>query len=82
MTYTATLSVMAKKYTAQGDTAENAILNLKPSNVKGKGILVVEHGKEKREKVLLPHITNRLFNSVGLNREVALKNVSVLFQGL
>ena len=80
--YKATLSVLGRKYQAEGTTAQEAVANLKPTNVKGKGILSIEHGKDKREKILMPHIASRLFNTVGLNREVALKNISLLFAGL
>lgn len=82
MTYTATLKVMAQTCTAEGDTAKDAIFNLKPKNAKGKGILTVQHGDEKRERVLMPIITSRLFNTVGLNREVAMKNIAIMFDGL
>ena len=82
MKYEATLKVMAQTYTAKGDTAKDAIFALKPKNVKGKGILTVSNGKDTRERVISPMITSRLFNTVGLNREVALKNISILFDGL
>lgn len=82
MKYEATLKVMAQSYTAKGDSAKDAIFALKPNNVKGKGVLTVDNGTEKRERVLSPMITSRLFNTVGLNREVALKNINILFDGL
>ena len=82
MKYEATLKVMAQTYSAKGDSAKDAIFALKPKNAKGKGILTVQNGDQKRERVLTPMITSRLFNTVGLNREVALKNISILFDGL
>ncbi len=82
MKFTATLKVMAQTYSAKGDSAKDAIFALKPKNAKGKGILTVQNGDQKRERVLTPMITSRLFNTVGLNREVALKNISILFDGL
>ena len=81
MTYTATLTVMGQKCIATGETAIGAISNLKPKNVKGKGVLSIEHEGATRERILMPHIVQRLFNSVGLNREVAMKNIQMLFSG-
>lgn len=47
-----------------------------------KGVLTVEHGEEKKERIITPYMALRLFNSVGLNREVALKNISTMFAGI
>jgi len=82
MKYTATLTVMGQKHTALGSTAIDAVKALKVKNAKGKGVLSITNGKETREKVFMPQVLYRLFNSVGLNREVAMKNISILFDGL
>ena len=82
MKYEATLSVMGKKYAASGDTAVDAINALEAKNVKGRGVLTIKHGIIQRDRVLMPMIVSRLFNSTGLMRQVALKNMSVLFSGL
>lgn len=82
MKYTATLTVMGQKHTASGSTAIDAVKALKVKNAKGKGVLSITNGKETREKVFMPQVLYRLFNSVGLNREVAMKNISILFDGL
>lgn len=82
MKYKASVKVMAQTCTAEGETARDAIFALKPKNAKGKAILTVQHGDEKRERVLMPVITSRLFNTVGLNREVAMKNIAIMFEGL
>ena len=81
MKYKASLTAMGQKCSATGETAIEAITNLKPKNVKAKGILTVEHDGITRERILMPHIASRLFNMVGLNREVALKNMGILFSG-
>lgn len=82
MSYSATLKVMGQTYSATGKTPSEAIFSLKPKNAKGRGILTVKNGDVVRERVLPPTITSRLFNSVGLNREVALKNISIMFEGI
>lgn len=82
MKYTATYLTMGRKHTAEGTTALEAIDNLKLKGVKMKGVLTIEHGKEKKERIITPYMALRLFNSVGLNREVALKNITMMFQGI
>lgn len=75
----ATLIVMGKKYHAEGKTAAEAIGNLNPGRVKGKSILVIQDGDVSRERVLMPAVTYRLFNSAGLTKEIALKHISTLY---
>ena len=73
------LKVMGKTYKATADSLEKALVELKPLNCKGKGILTVEKGGTIRERVLSSVVTFRLFNSHGLTREIAIKNMSNLF---
>lgn len=81
-TYKATAKILGKTFTAVGNTISEAISNLKVGNVKEKCILIVERGENKKERILMPLNTFRLFNSHGLMREVAIKNASILFQGI
>jgi len=80
--YTATAIVMGRKYTGKGKTVEDAINALKLGNNKGKVILSVTNGKDTKEKVLNPAQMNRLFNSFGLVKEVAMKNIKIIFEGI
>jgi len=82
MNYEATLVIFGKKYVAVGKTAREAIENLELKNAKGSGILILKHGKEKREKIVNQAQMFRLFNASALMREVALKNMEILFNGL
>lgn len=79
--YTATLVNLGKKYTAKGSTVFEAIDKLN-AKVKGKSVLTVSNGIMERTKILTPQQSNRLFLSQGLMRTVALKNTSILFEGL
>lgn len=81
MKYTATYLMMGRKYTGEGATAAEAIANIKLKALRVKGILTVQKGEEKKERVIIPHVASRLFNMVGLNREVALKNMAFMFDG-
>lgn len=80
--YAATLKVLGKTYLGKGANVWDAVDNLAPGNVKGKAIISITHNGVTRERILMPRATMRLFNTAGLSRQVALKNISVLFGGL
>ncbi len=80
--YKATVIYMGKRYESVGFSILEAIGGLEIKNPKGKSILMIEKGGMKKEKVLMPMQTYRLFSTLGLSREIALKNASMLFQGL
>lgn len=82
MPYKASIKVLGKVYKSEGETVSEALNKLTPQNCKGVGILSVEHGKNKKEKVLVSVQMSRLFNSHGLIKEVATKNVALLFEGI
>lgn len=80
--YTATVKVLGRTHEAKGSTISEAISLLKPENCKGKAILTVEHNGNKKERVLMPVVAFRLFNTMGFSKEIALKHASMLFQGI
>lgn len=77
--YTATVKVVGKTFEATGATLSEAVGNLPVGNVRGRAILTIEVGDVKREKVLMPMVVNRLFSASRYMKEVALKNISLLF---
>lgn len=80
--YLATIKVLGRTYKSEGLTISEAISNLKPTNCKGRGILTISNGEISKDRILMPSITYRLFNTVGMSKEIAIKNASLLFQGL
>jgi hypothetical protein len=80
-TYNATARILGKVYSSTGSTISEAIENLKPGQVRGVCVLTIK-GKEAKERIIAPIQTYKLFNSAGLTRQVSLKNVSSLFEGL
>lgn len=72
------MHIWGKKHEASGSSVAEAVTALTVPNPKGKSVLVIEHGDTKRERVLTPIATARLF-SHGLTREVTIKNTSLLF---
>jgi hypothetical protein len=77
--YTATIQIMGVKYKATGKTATEAIAKLDNKRAKGVGLLSVSLGKESRERILTGNQVMRLFSPAPLTREVALKNIQLLF---
>lgn len=79
MTYTATIEVVGKTFTSDGSSVVEAIRGLKPGNVKGAAVLTISNGETTRERILPRVVVQRLFNLSPTMREMALKNVSLLF---
>ena len=81
--YLASIKVLGKKYEAKGSSAKEAIGNLKVGNVaKGMSVLEITKGKVSKSKILNHPQTFRLFTLSKLMREVALKQVSLMFDGI
>lgn len=80
--YQASVKVMGKTFSADGDSVYAALEKLKPGNVAGKIILSVIHGETQKDRVITMVLGRRMFNTTGLMREVALKNASLLFDGI
>ena len=77
-TYTATAKVMNRLYVGKGSSVYEAISNIKPGLVAGTVILKVEN----KERILPVVTARRLFSPNTMTREVALKNMSLIFEGV
>jgi hypothetical protein len=83
LVYKVTAKVLGKTYEQTGSTVSEALNKFDVRNVKGvRSIITVEYDGRKKDRILQPMQTNRLFNSYGLTKEIQIKNVSILFQGL
>jgi len=81
--YTATIKVFGKVYKSMGYTIQQALDNLTVGGkIGGASILSISNGKETKDKVLNINQANRLFSSSRLIKEVAIKNLSLLFGNL
>ena len=81
--YLASIRILGRNYQAQGATAKEAIEKLNIGKVaKGMSILTVSKGEKSCEKILGHNQTFRLFSLSRMTREVAIKNASMMFQGL
>lgn len=80
--YSVTVINMGKKYTAKGKSVLEALENVKVPAVAGKSIVIVESGKNKKERII-PHLRGRrTFTTMGMTREVQLKALSLMFDGI
>lgn len=76
----AKLKNSGRYYEAEGETALDAVLNLKIENPKGISILTIIDGKKEKVKILKPFILNSLFGKASqMRKDIALKQLSVLF---
>ena len=73
---------MGKTYEAEGDTVTEALNKIQLRAVAGKSILVISNKNNKIERVLPHPIARRAFTTIGMTREVAIKNLSLLFNNL
>jgi len=80
--FVATAKVMGKLFTGKGDTIYKAIENINTGAVAGTVILTVSKGKSTKERVIPMVTARRIFMTVGLTREVALKQISTTFDGV
>ncbi len=81
--YKATIKIFGREYKAEGATVSEALGGLKVGGAsKGLGIITISKGDVSIDKVLPPRRTFQLFSASKLMREVAIKNVSLLFGGI
>lgn len=77
--YRVTAKILGQEYVATGPTLKEAVGNLEARNVKGKCIMTVYKGETSKERVLMPALVFRLFNTSGLCKDITVKNISLLF---
>ena len=78
---TAEISIFGKKYIGEGENLNDAITRLQPQGfTKTRTVLVVDNNGVRREKILTPIMTYRLFSPQKLMREIALKNIISYFK--
>lgn len=80
--YTADIIVLGRKYSAKGKTIRDAIDGLEVGIARGKGVLAITHDGKTKERILNHVQLGRLFNTAGVSREIILKNISLLFDGI
>ncbi len=80
--YKASIKILSRTYEAKGKTIPEALNKLKVPTVRALGILTVSRGKESKERILHHFHVAKMFNTRGLSREVAINNISLMFEGV
>lgn len=80
--YTVTVSCLGQKVTQKGDSVLSALQTMELKNVRGRTIMVIEHNGARKERVIMPQVVMRAFNTYGITRDVSLKNIALLFTGI
>ena len=74
------LKLLGKLYRGKGKTILEAIENLQPDVARGIGILTLAKGDISKEKILQSRTVTGVWGKVSrLNKEIAIKNASQLF---
>lgn len=74
------IKILGKKFSAQGQTVKEAIENLKVGSIpKVMSVLKVKGDNKEKSRVLAPRQTSRLFSKSPFTREIAIKQISMLF---
>lgn len=79
VSFVASIKVLGKTFSSNGNTALEALVSLKPECGKGVSVLTVTKGEKSKVKILPAPQTFRLFSASRLMREVMLKNLSMVF---
>ncbi len=78
--YTASVKIFGKVHEGVGATVLEAVANITTTKAaKGVCILTLSKGDLRKERVLTAPQTFRLFSGGRIMREIALKNISLLF---
>lgn len=80
--YSVTITCLGQKVTGIGDTVLDTLKVMNLKNVRGKTIIVVTHGKVIKERIIMPQVVMRAFNTQGITRDISLKLIASLFQGI
>jgi len=76
----ATLKILSRVYKADGKTVEEVITNLEPPIAKTIGILTLEKGKRKKERIINPRMVMGLWGKQSPTmKNIAMKNLINLF---
>lgn len=76
----ATLKLLGRYYTAEGKTVEETLNKIKAPVAKTLGILTLEKGDLKKEKIIPPRLVMGVFGKQGRTiKDMAMKNITILF---
>lgn len=74
-----TLVNIGRRFESEGETAFEALKNLKVNNVRGKSVLIFKKGDITKERVIPAYMNRFLFSVKGIAQEAAFKNLASTF---
>lgn len=79
----ASIKVFGRVYSAKGNTVKEAIEKLKvDGTARGTCVLTISKGDKSKDRIIPSVQIYRLFNGGRVMREIALKGISQLFEGI
>ena len=76
----ATLLILGREHKGEGDTVEKVIKSIDVPMAKGHGVLVMEKGSKRKERILNGRVINNLFGDVNpTTKNITVKNITNLF---
>lgn len=78
--YKVTLKVNDRELKASADTLEEALFNVIPDQFKTKGVVTIEYGRMKLERLLNVQMMRRIFNQRLSYREIAAKWLKIFLK--
>lgn len=80
--YTVTISCFGQTVTGSGASVISILQKLELHNVRGRTIMHVRHGNVVKDRVIMPQVVMRAFNTNGITRAICIKQIASLFDGI
>ena len=78
--YSASIKILGRVYNSTGESVKEAIENLKPEGkCAGTSVLSITKGEVKKDRILTSMQTFRMFSLSPMMKQIAIKNVSLMF---
>lgn len=80
--YSITVTCLGQKVTGKGETILDTLKSLELRNVRGKTIVAVTRNGVTKERIVMPQVVMRAFNTQGMSRNITLKMLASQFYGI
>lgn len=80
--YEVTITCLGQKVVGSGPSVLSILQNLELRNVRGRTIMHVRHGDAVKDRVIMPQVVMRAFNTNGFTRAICIKQIASLFDGI
>lgn len=80
--YVVTITCLGQKVSGSGTSVLNVLQNIELRNVRGRTIMQVQHGDVTKDRVIMPQVVMRAFNTNGFTRAICIKQIASLFDGI